>query len=73
MIIDKDNEDAAEKEFISTFKLENFKVTKGIHIDGDFSDLLTASAKRFIVKYKSGNTDGKLVSYCNSVHTKYEG
>ena len=72
MIIDAEDEEMAKREYIKTFKLYEFKVLKGIQIEDGFSDLLTPSIKKMITKYKSGNTEGKLVSYCNSVQTKYE-
>ena len=71
MIIDIEDEEAAKREFVKTFKIYEFTVSKGIHIEGDFGDLLTPTAKKFITKHKSGNSDVSLVSYCNSVHTKY--
>jgi hypothetical protein len=71
MIIDIEDEEAAKREFIKTFKLYEFSLTKGIHITDGFADLVTGPIKKMITKYKSGNSDVSLVSYCNSVHTKY--
>jgi len=72
MIIDAEDEDSAKREYIKTFNLSECKILKGIRIEDDFSELLTPTIKKFITKHKSGNTEGKLVSYCNSVHTMYD-
>lgn len=72
MIIDIEDEEAAKREFVKTFKLYDFNVDKGIHIADGFADLVTAPIKKLILKHKSGNSDTSLVSYCNSIHTKYE-
>lgn len=72
MIIDAADEDAAKREYIKTFNLPEFNVTPGIKIEDGFADLLTAPIRKLIAKYRSGNCDVALVSYCNSVHTKYE-
>ena len=71
MIIDADNEEYAKREYIKTFNLPEFDISEGIHIADGFADLVTAPIKKLITKYKSGNSDVSLVSYCNSVHTKY--
>jgi hypothetical protein len=72
MIIDADNEEYAKREYIKTFNLPSFDIQEGIHISDGFADLVTAPIKKLITKHKSGNSDVSLVSYCNSVHTKYE-
>lgn len=72
MIIDADNEEMAKREYIKTFNLPEFNITPGIKIETGFADLLTAPIRKLIAKHKSGNSDVSLVSYCNSVHTKYE-
>jgi hypothetical protein len=72
MIIDAEDEEMAKREYIKTFKLYEYKVEKGIRIENGFEELLTAPIKKFITKHKSGNSEGKLMSYCNSVHTKYD-
>ena len=71
MIIDADNEEYAKREYVKTFNLAKFDIEEGIHIADGFADLVTAPIKKMITKYKSGNSDVSLVSYCNSVHTKY--
>jgi hypothetical protein len=75
MIINADNEEYAKREYIKTFNLPVFDISEGIHIADGFADLVTAPIKKLITKYKSGNSSGNsdvsLVSYCNSVHTKY--
>lgn len=71
MIIDADNEEYAKREYIKTFNLPSFDIQEGIHIADGFVDLVPAPVKKMITKYKSGNSDVSLVSYCNSVHTKY--
>lgn len=71
MIIDIEDEEAAKREFVKTFKIYDFKVTKGIKIEDDFGDLLTTTAKKFIAKHNTGNSV-PLVSYCNSVYIKHE-
>lgn len=72
MIIDAENEEMAKREYIKTFNLPEFTVTPGIKIEDGFADLLTTPIRKLIAKYRSGNCDVALVSYCNSVHTKYE-
>lgn len=72
MIIDADDEEYAKREYIKTFNLPEFVVTPGIKIEDGFADLLTTPIRKLIAKYRSGNCDVSLVSYCNSVHTKYE-
>ena len=71
MIIDADNEEYAKREYIKTFNLGKFDIEEGIHIANGYADLVPAHIKKMITKYKSGNSDVSLVSYCNSVHTKY--
>lgn len=72
MIIDAADEDTAKREYIKTFNLSEFNITPGIKIETGFADLLTTPIRKLIAKYRSGNCDVSLVSYCNSVHTKYE-
>lgn len=72
MIIDAKDEDTAKREYIKTFNFPEFIITPGIKIENDFADLLTTPIRKLIAKYRSGNCDVSLVSYCNSVHTKYE-
>jgi hypothetical protein len=72
MIIEADNEEYAKREYIKTFNLSDFDIQEGIHIADGYADLVTAPIKKMITKYKSGNSDVSLVSYCNSIHTKYE-
>jgi phosphoserine phosphatase len=71
MIIDIEDEEAAKREFVKTFKIYDFKVTEGIKLEDDFGDLVTPTAKKLITKHKSGNSDVSLVSYCNSIYTKH--
>lgn len=71
MIIEAEDEDAAKREYIKTFNLPEFTIKEGITITDGFADLVTTPIKKIITKYKSGNSDVSLVSYCNSVHTKY--
>lgn len=71
MIIEIEDEEAAKREFVKTFKIYDFKVTEGIKIEDDFGELLTPTAKKFILKHKGGNSDVSLVSYCNSIYTKH--
>ena len=71
MIINAEDEETAKREYIKTFNLPEFSITEGIHIADGFADLVTAPIKRMITKCKSGNADASLVSYCNSVHTRY--
>lgn len=74
MILDaKDKMDATAK-FLNTFGPQYYNdlnVVEGIHIADGFADLVTTPIKKLIMKYKSGNSDVSLVSYCNSIHTKY--
>lgn len=72
MIIEAENEDDAKSEYLKTFNLSEYNIVKGIKIEDGFSDLLTSPIKKFIMKHKSGNSESSLISYCNSVHTKYE-
>lgn len=72
MIINAADEETAKREYIKTFNFPEFNLTQGINIENEFADLLTTPIRKLIAKYKSGNSDVSLVSYCNSVHTKYE-
>lgn len=48
------------------------KVTKGIHIDDGFQDLITEYAKKLILKVKSKNPDAPpMFSYSNCIHVNY--
>ena len=70
MIIDAETEELAKREYMKTFNLP-FEIKEGITIENGFADLLTAPIRKLITKHKSGNSDVSLISYCNSVHTKY--
>jgi len=72
MIIDAKDEETAKLEYIRTFNLPEFTITKGITIDNDFAGLITSPIRKIITKYRSGNSDVSLISYCNSIHTKYD-
>jgi hypothetical protein len=74
MIVDAEDDTKAIDQFCQTFGLPpsgSMTVLEGIHIEDGFADLVTAPIKKLILKYKSGNSDVSLVSYCNSIHTKY--
>lgn len=72
MIIEAADEEAAKCEYIKTFNLPVCNITEGINIENEFAGLITNPIRKLITKYKSGNSDVSLVSYCNSMHTKYE-
>lgn len=72
MIIDAKDEMTAGDEYYKTFNLKEYKIERGIKIEDGFTDLLTTPIKKFIMKHKSGSSEANLVSYCNSVQTKYD-
>ena len=71
MIIDAENTETASQEYVKTFNLTKFDIIEGIKIQSGFEELIPAPIKKMIAKYKSGNSDVALISYCNSIHTKY--
>ena len=76
MIVDARDERDATSKFLNAFGAKfynDLSVTKGIHIEQGFDQLLTDQAKKYILKVKSNAKDAPPnLFYQNMIHLAYK-